>query len=59
MPANLVKLRLIEALSRTDGSKARTEPRLFLEAVDIMYKYVIQEPSDKPKRGRPRKADKV
>lgn len=54
-----IKLRIIGALTRTDGTMARNDPNRFLASVDIIYNYVVQEESEKPKRGRPRKIDKA
>lgn len=36
------RLRLIEALTRTDGAMARNNPDEFIKAVETLHEYVIK-----------------
>jgi len=38
-----IKLRLIEAVTRTDGSMARNDPEQLIKVVDTLYDYVIKD----------------
>lgn len=49
-PEQETKLRIVEALSRTDGSLARNDPKKFLESVAIITTFVL-ETQQKPRTG--------
>lgn len=37
------RLRIIEALTRTDGTKARNDTEAFIKSVETLYEYVIKD----------------
>ena len=56
------RLRLIEALTRTDGTLARQDPVALIKSVDILHDYVINgvsQPKAEAPPSTPELADEV
>lgn len=54
-----IRLRIVEALTHTDGSLARNHPEALIEQVDVLYNYVINgcQPKAKPPDPTPAKTE--
>lgn len=60
-PEQETKLRVVEALTRTDGSQARNDPELFIKSVAIITTFVLetQQKPLAPSKPRVKKSDKA
>lgn len=56
-----VRLRLVEALTRSDGSMARTDTMRFTQAVAQIENFVLQgsEPKEEPVAEKPKRSSKA
>ena len=54
-----IRLRIVEALTRTDGTMARADPTLFTQRVAEIEKFVLQgsEPKAETPPAKPEKAE--